>query len=393
MLDFNILKGTYTNEEVLIILLTRLYFGTQDVEAIHDFLSKEVVDWHVFYKTVSINDIRGFICEMITVSQIMIDHEIQNKLKKDAMAITLIAANLVSLKDHLIVEFGEIGIKAIPYKGTTLATRYYKSPSFREGSDLDLLVNKDEVPQLIKCLDKNGYQAKYNIAEHQMGFVMRFHRELSFQSPRNRMGISCGVELQWQLLENYFGQFHKYDFFVQHLESYTASDGTSRIGLAPTYDFLAVASHHLIREPLLKFKYLIDLACMVQTSSRQIDWEEINEQFKSYNFSSLLSSGINALEEILGIKIPFENSLSVDYHLFTATKTRPGRKVFFGKIKLITLKLSFFKGIELFIKTRLSILAPNLNDLSKTNAPAWTIPLIMPIKSVKHLYWYLTKKH
>ncbi|WP_165973379.1 nucleotidyltransferase family protein [Pedobacter sp. ok626] len=392
MLNIDTLKGPYTNEQVLVILLTRLYFGTQKIDDIRDFLDNEIVDWNVFYKLISVNDIRGFICEVITISQITIDQETHDRLKKDAMGITLVAANLAGLKNHLMIEFEKLGIKAVPYKGATLATRYYKSPLLRESSDLDFLVNRDEVPQLMKCLYENGYRSKFNISAHQMGFVMRFHRELSFQSPKNRMGISCGVELQWRLLENFFRQFHQHDFFVEYLQSYTAIDGSSHIGLAPTYDFLAVASHHLIREPLLKFKYLIDLACMVQTSSSQLDWEEINLQFKLHNFSGLLNSGMNALAEIVGLQLPVLNTVSPAYHLFSATEIKTGRNVYFRKIKLVNLKQSFLEKIKLSLKAHLSLLIPNLNDLSMTKAPAWTIPLIIPVKSLRFLYLYLTKR-
>lgn len=392
MLNIDTLKGTYTNEQVLVILLTRLYFDTQRIEEVRDFIDKESVDWSLFYKIISINDIRGFICEVINVSRLSIDQETHNTLKKDAMGINLVASNLAVLKGHLMTEFDKSGIKVVPYKGTTLAKRYYKSPLFRESSDIDFLVRKEDVPQLMECLYENGYESKYNISAHQMGFVIRFHRELSFQSPRNRLGISCSVELQWKLLDHYFGQFHQHDFFVQHLESYTANDGTSHIGLAPTYDFLAVASHHLIREPLFKFKNLIDLACMVHTSSSELDWEEIHLQFKLHKVSGLLGSGMSALEEIIGLDVPKQDTPVPDYHLFRATEVRSGRDFFFRKIKLINLKRSFPERLKFSLKARLSLLIPNLDDLSRTDAPAWTIPLIIPVKSFRFLYLYITKK-
>lgn len=393
MLNIDTLRGTYTNEQVLVILLTRLYFNTQKLEEVRDFINRESIDWILFYKLISVNDIRGFIYDIITVSHISINPEIYNALKKDAMGINLVASNLVLLKSHLMAAFETLGIKVVPYKGTTLAKRYYKSPLFREGSDIDFLVRKEDVPQLTNCLYENGYVSKFSISAHQMGFVMQTHRELSFQSPGNRLGISCSVELQWKLLENYFGQFHEHDFFVQHLQSYTAMDDALHVGLAPTYDFLAVASHHLIREPLLKFKNLIDLACMVHTSCSELDWEEIYLQFKSYKFSGLLSSGMNALEEIIGLEVPVPDTPAQEYHLFRATEVRAGREVLLKKIKLINLKQSFPEQLKFSLKMHLSLLKPNLNDLSRTNAPVWTtILLTIPFKSLRFLYFYVTKK-
>lgn len=391
MLNSDTLKCTYTNEQTLIILLTRLYFGTYKVEDIRDFLDKEAIDWNIFYRLISVNDIRGFIYGIITESQITIDRQIHDTLKKDAMAITLIGSYQTDLLNNLKKEFEKLGIVAIPYKGNTLAARYYKSPLLRESLDIDFLISKEDLPQLRKCLYENGYESRYNISEHQMGFVLRFHRDISFISLKNRMGITCSVELQWKLLENYFGRFYQHDFFVQHLQSYTATDCTQHIGLAPTYDFLCVASHHLIKDPLLKFKYLIDLACMVQISSDKLDWEEINAHFKLYKFHPFLTSGMNALEEIIGLKLPIQ-STSAPYHLFTATENRTGRELFFERIKFVNLKLSFLKRIKHGMKVRLHLLVPNFNDLSMTDGPAWSIPLIVPGKFLRYLYLYITKR-
>lgn len=392
MLNPEALKRTYTNEQILVILLTRIYFNTQEIEEVRDFTDHEVIDWGMFYKLISINDIRSFIYNILTVSQIAIDPQIYDTLKKDTMGITLFVSYQAGLLTHLKAEFEKMGIKVIPYKGNTLAARYYKSPFLRESSDIDFLINKDEFLQLRNCLYENGYVSGHNVSAHQMAFIMRFQRELSFKAPKSKMGISCSVELQWKLLDRYFGQFHQYDFFVQHLQSYTAVDGTTQVGLAPTYDFICVASHHLIKEPLMRFKQLIDLACIVQTSSSQLDWKEINTQFKLHNFSAFLWSGMNALEEIIGLQLSVSNTPVVAYHLFTATETRDGREYLFRKNELINLKLSFLKKIKFSLKTRLSLLVPNVKDLAATNAPAWTIPLIIPVKSLRFLYAYLTKK-
>lgn len=392
MLNLDILKCTYTNEQVLVILLTRLYFDTQEIEVVREFLDKGVIDWRLFYKLISHNDIRGFIYNVITVSELQIDQQIYDTLKKDAMGITLLGSYQASLAAHLAREFEKLGITVIQYKGNALATRYYKAPFFRESSDIDFLINKDELLQLKRYLNENGYEPKYNISGHQIGFILRFHREFPFKSPKDRMGITCSVELKWRLLERYFGKFHQHDFFVQHLQSYTAIEGTSYVGLTPTYDFLCVASNHLIREPLMKFKYLIDLASIVQNSRGQLDWEAISLHFKLYDFSPFLWSGMNAIAEITGLQLPVSNTPKMTYHLFTATEIRTGRSIFFNRIRIANLQRSFLGKVKFSLKARLFLLIPNLNDLSRTDAPAWTIPFIVPAKSLRFLYSYIAKK-
>ncbi len=392
MLNIPTLKYTYTNEQILVILLTRLYFGTQRSEEIRDFLNKEIVDWKLFYKLITYNDIRSFINEVITVSQITIDQQIHDTLKKDTMSIALLGDYQADLITQLNTAFEKLDIRVIPYKGYTLGVRYYKAPHLRESSDVDLLVNKADLPLLRKYLYENGYEPKINISEHQIKFILRYYRELSYKSPQNRIGITCSVELQWKLLDYFYGQCWEYDQFVQNLQSFTATDGTVLVGLTPTYDFLCVASHHLIREPLMKFKYLIDLACIVQSSPGELDWNEVNLQFEKYKFSALLWSGINALEDIIGLQLPATNTPAAAYKLFTATENRSGLELYVRRRRLSDLNRTFKEKIEFYLRAQLFRLIPNLNDLSRTTLPAWTIPLIIPVKSFRYLYRNAIKK-
>ncbi|RAJ76675.1 putative nucleotidyltransferase-like protein [Chitinophaga dinghuensis] len=392
MLNIPTLKSTYTNEQILVILLTRLYFGTQHSDEIRDFLNKEIVDWKLFYKLITYNDIRSFINEVITDAQITIDQQIHDALKKDTMGIALLGDYQAGLITQLMTAFEKLDIRVIPYKGYTLAKRYYKAPHLRESSDVDLLVNKSDLPLLRKYLYENGYEPKINISEHQIKFILRYFRELSYKSPKNKIGVTCSVELQWKLLDYYYGPCWEYDQFVQNLQSFSAADGTVHVGLTPTYDFLCVASHHLIREPLMKYKYLIDLACIVKSSPGQLDWNEVNLQFEKYKFSALLWSGMNALEDIIGLQLPSNNIPVAAYKLFTATETRSGLEVYSRRRRLSNLNRTFKEKIEFYLKTQLFRLIPNLNDLSRTTLPVWTIPLIIPVKSCRVLYLYVTKK-
>ncbi|MGN7824380.1 nucleotidyltransferase family protein [Chitinophaga sp. 22536] len=390
MLSIDQLKRSYTTEQLLVILLTRLYFKTQETAKVHEFLRKETIDWLSFYKLISVNDIRGFIYHVVTVSQLDIDPGVYDALKKDVMGITLFGACQADWLRRFKPAFESLGITAIPYKGRTLAERYYKSPLLREGSDIDLLISEKDLRPLRKYLFDNGFTSFFNVSDHQIGYALRFHRELSFRSPKDKMGISCSVELQWKLLADYVGPFLRYDFFVQHMQSYTAIDGTAQVGLEPTYDFLCVASHHLVKEALMRFKYVIDLAAMVHTSGSQLDWNEINRQFKLYHFSNFLWSGLRVLEEIVGLQVP--DVPVVPYHLFAATDLRSGRAFYLALVKHTNLKRSLPDSIKFSLKAWLSLLVPNYKDLSSSEAPVWTIPFITPVKSFKFIYAYITRQ-
>ncbi|MBC9909732.1 nucleotidyltransferase family protein [Chitinophaga varians] len=391
MLSIDQLKRVYTNEQLLVILFTRLYFGTQGIDTLREFLDRETIDWMSFYKLISVNDIRGFVYHIVSESKIDMDASVYSALKKDVMGISLFGAYQADLLRRLKPAFEQLGITVIPYKGRVLAERYYSSPLLREGSDIDFLISKDDLLPLRKYLLENGFMSTYNVSEHQLGFAVRYHRELPFKSPKDRMGISCSVELQWKLLGSYFGPFPQYDFFIQHLQPYTTADGATQMGLAPTYDFLCVASNHLIKEALARFKYVIDLAAIIHTSSGQMDWGEINRQFKQHRFSNFLWSGLRALEDIVGLQFPIPDIPAVPYHLFAATELRSGKALYLALIKQTNLTRSLAGRIKFSLRAYWYWLLPNYKDLEATKGPAWAIPFLIPVKSLKFIYTYLTK--
>ena len=387
MLSIERLKKNYKNEEVLIILFTRLYFGTEKVEEIKNFLANKKINWVLFYKLVNVNSIKSFIYESIRTAQLTIDQQIFDTLKKDTAAIILYGNYQTRLVTDLLKAFKKLGFTVIPYKGITLAQRYYKSIWMRESNDVDFLINPDDLVELKDFLISKGFTSKDNISAHQMPFLKKFHRELSFRAPKGKLGISGAVELQWRLLEYYFSKFCNYNFLIKHLRDDITE--TDHIGLAPTYDFLCVASHHLIGEPLLKFKYLVDLACMVETSPNQLNWKEIEATFKQHHYTPFLWSGLSALREIIGIGESLPLTPTTEYQLFVLTLPLSTRTRILAMIKAISSKLSFVERIKFQIKIYSWFLLPDVNDLSLTNAPAWTLPFTIPLKFFKLSYSYL----
>ncbi|NIG55372.1 nucleotidyltransferase family protein [Chitinophaga sp. Cy-1792] len=392
MLRIDALKAIYSNEEVLVIALTRLYFGTQSDGEVIQFIKATAIDWESFYKIISINHIRGFIYDVITTWQIETDQQVYDNLKKEVMKIGLLQSHHIAIRNQLKTEFDLRGVTVIPYKGTTLAARYYKTPQLRENLDLDFLVSKHDLPQIKACLLSNGYKLKHPIQEHLMPLYVRWYRELGFTSYKHKLGYTCSVEFHWKLLDNYTGKFHQYDFFVQHLESYADIDGTLHQGLSPTYDFLCVSSHHLVRESLNKFKYLIDLACIIQSSSVRLNWEEIDKHYKQFGFSPVLHAGICTIEEIIGLPIPVSPAHGVSYRLFTTTEITQNLRGAYKLVHFSGLKLQMGQKIRLKMRYMLFSILPDHREFSR-NIPLWAIPLTIPVKGIRFIYKRVTGRY
>ncbi|RAJ80155.1 putative nucleotidyltransferase-like protein [Chitinophaga dinghuensis] len=384
MLHTDQLKRLYTDEQILIILLARLYFGTGNEEQVNHFLEQGNIDWSLFYHEISRHDIKGFVYHTVTDYKISIDAGIYDTLKKDVMGIILLGGYQTELSVSLLQSFRKLGISVIPYKGSVLAARYYKKDSLKASSDIDFLIHQDNLPALRKYLMENGFTPKFHFSDKYLGYIRRHFRELSFTSPKDQLGISFSVELQWRLVEGYHGKFHNYDFFIQHLQPGELQKNGVTTGLAPTYDFLCVASHHLVREPLMRFKYLLDLAAIVHTAAEELDWKEITAQFKQFKFSAFLGSGMSALKDIVGLT-PLGDVPDVPYYLFRYFGTPVGIQYAMKRVRFAHANRSIWGRVKRGVQFRMEIMYPGIKELAGTNLPAWLLPVLIPKKIIRYL--------
>lgn len=382
MLDIVALKKRYSNEEIFVILLTRYYFNKASKEELNLFLLSETIDWSAFYELVTINSIRSFAFGIVSELNLPINKQVYDALKKDYVAITFFSSHQRELTKTLINKFKAVGKEVIVYKGVHLADNYYKNANLRESSDIDFFIDIQDYDILEACLLANGAEPRYKLNKSQMDFFKKHFREHSFKSPINNFNLRYSVELQWRVIETYIGKFPSFNFFIVGRNS----------SLDVTKDFLLVSSHHLIREHLLRFKYLIDLACILEKDPHQVDWQLIESTFKSNHFSNFLNSGLTALNEILGVEIPLKDYRNAHYKLFSFDKLSSPIKNTFKKFNEIGAKLTYGQKIKFKTRAYLSIFIPNAKDLANTNYPRWAFFLISPVKTINFLYKLIRSK-
>src|SRR5258707_8252038 len=83
----------------------------------------------------------------------------------------------LSLTGELIkvLEFlGANGIRAIPFKGPTLAIRAYGDVGLRQFGDLDILVHKEDVSRVRDLLISSGFKPAPKLTSAQEGALLRF---------------------------------------------------------------------------------------------------------------------------------------------------------------------------------------------------------------------------
>jgi len=100
---------------------------------------------------------------------------------------------------ELLTAFGQMGIRAIPFKGAVLAPLYYADPLLRPLADLDLLIHEKDVVAVIHILQKLGYRYYSRSAEDRV--YLRGERQINIWAADN----VHPVELHFTLREEYAG--------------------------------------------------------------------------------------------------------------------------------------------------------------------------------------------
>jgi hypothetical protein len=106
------------------------------------------------------------------------------------------------------------GVRAIPYKGPTLAQRAYGDLALRSFSDLDLLIAPEDFARARRALAELGYLPSKPLTPAVERLWLRTGYERSFDGP----GGKNLVELQWALLP-YFYAVDPESFRFDHLWS------------------------------------------------------------------------------------------------------------------------------------------------------------------------------
>jgi hypothetical protein len=301
MLSLQQLKNTYTNEQIALVLLARLYFQTTDKNEVETFIQAEAINWNMVYKTAKVHGVRPFIYYNIVQHQITVGKGILASLKKDYESIRLKNLKQASVTVNLINGLKNEGITIIPYKGAFFARSYYADLALRESSDIDFFVSINDAEKIQNYFTANNFKPKKAVSKKHLKFYQKLSKDIVYTTPGDDPDHSFSVEIHWRLMERFSGNYPEYSFFSGNLQS--VKFGASVVDkLQPTYDFLAVVSNHFVKDVSSKFKYLIDAACLISTQT-DLDTDLIFSTANKYGFARKLNAGLSLTNDLLGISL------------------------------------------------------------------------------------------
>ncbi|MFH1258765.1 MAG: nucleotidyltransferase family protein [Elusimicrobiota bacterium] len=175
---------------------------------------------------------------------------------------------------ELLGEFAKDAIESIVLKGAALRETVY-APGLRPIDDLDLLIQKKDLPDIERVLARLNYQ------------VLPCG-ELNFIRPGCPVAIDLHTEI-WYLSKKNLEQLWSRALLFE-------IDGVEARSLGPQDNLIFIVAHAAIHHGWLEDKWLMDCALIIKKYN--LDWEELYRQAKLYNLAFSLREVLTRVQKI-----------------------------------------------------------------------------------------------
>ena len=197
---------------------------------------------------------------------------------------------------RILTGFERAQVKAIPYKGPTLAQLVYGDLGLRSFSDLDFLVGPVDLERARQTLVDLGYRVSGKLDPSVEHFLLRTGNECAFDSAAG----SNLVELQWAL----FPSFYNVDLHIEDLmqrSSRISFEGREILSLSPEDSLLAL-SLHAAKHLWMRLIWLADIAETLR--SQTIDYSLVSSRARSLGVARILNISLWLVKNTLGGELP-----------------------------------------------------------------------------------------
>lgn len=204
---------------------------------------------------------------------------------KSSVSLLQIAGNISALLKNK-------GIRTILLKGIPLGVQYYPSPALRPMSDIDLMVEPENLPKTVEILNGLGWHSSeikhFRIIEiiHSCQFLDTDNREL---------------DLHWRLMRDCWNS-DKNDGFWENSKTLRFHSFES-LALSATDQLFHVCCHGARYNTMPPIRWVAD-AMMILRSGDKIDWLRVLSLSKTHRLSLPLFYSLQYLKEKFNAELP-----------------------------------------------------------------------------------------
>lgn len=293
------LKSLFAPEELLVILVTRLFLNRVGKEEVENYLENTRIDQERLYSILAVHGVRPLFYHTLTQHQVKIDNGAGQRLKEFYLENQARSMELAVLTSRVQTDLFQKGIQVIPFKGPAFSSRYYGNLGLRECTDVDFLARPTDITQIESYLKDSG-EMKLSVPAKYMKYYRKHFKEIVYTVKAVMHRFS--VEVHWILLNSYIGKYPQFDFFSRGIQPEKLGSLHYNV-LRPDYDLLAVASNHFVKDMSVKFKYLVDIACLLSSQGAAVDKQMIESVSGQYHCRKRMDYGFQLVSQLLGVSM------------------------------------------------------------------------------------------
>ncbi|HET6566621.1 MAG TPA: nucleotidyltransferase family protein [Rhodothermales bacterium] len=188
------------------------------------------------------------------------------------------------------------GVLVLPFKGPVLAADIYRNLSLRQFSDLDVLVQRKDVPCAKAVLAEDGYQPYRKMSpEQELRFI---ETQMGYEFVKQNR---AAVEIHWALLN----KVHAFTLETERLweRSTTTYLGGATVRTFSTEDLLLYLCAHGSKSFWARLIWVCDVAELVRARP-DLDWDFVLAEADRIRCKRMLFLGLHLAGEFLGVDLP-----------------------------------------------------------------------------------------
>ena len=299
-------------ENELLLCCAHTHPDAKTVERLETLLPQDL-NWQRLIQTASRNGVLPLLYRSLSRSfpdavPKTILAQLRESFRSNVQNSLLLTAELLKLVELFAVH----GVKAIPFKGPVLAASVYQDFSLRQFSDLDVLVNRDDILKAGDLLTSQGYEpatdssaaSEQHIDPEDVAYFGPKFYTFVHRDHRTR------VDLQWRVTEKYFSFSLEDSHGRNRFVPVTIAD-RSVLTFAPM-DLLLILCAHGAKHQWQELKWICDVAELVRTEKENIDWGKLQQEASRQGIGRALSLGLFLARDLLGAELPVEVSKAVE---------------------------------------------------------------------------------
>ena len=280
-------------------------------EKLTAILATNKFDWKVVSEKAMYHGIRPILVDAFKkINEPLLDNLFVDELK--ILAFQQSIFNLSAARETVcFLDFlTRHNIKAIPFKGIFFIHELYDKKSLREGSDLDILVRREDAARALKLLiDEGGY--RFSLPDKFLNerstdqvisvlLSMQGFHEVGLDKKQDSM---VHIDFHWDAYENFYQYKLPVDLLFSNIVSKPFFDSECSLPDKETI-FWTLIIHHGGREIWSRLKYFCDLIAFYQKYGAEMNWEEILKKAEKFKMKRLIVDAFYCLYSQFHIQAP-----------------------------------------------------------------------------------------